>query len=192
VRSPGRVVGHPIGWIGDHQVRLQFCQDQFDIGGAGAVAAANQVASHLPYIARSCDGLIRDLRDGVGIGQAARPQTRQDLFQPVRLEADQVEVETAGLEITQFAAEQVEIPARPRRQFIVGQAISLLLIFAPPARDDHRDRRQLQFYRRRDAPVAGDQRAVLVDQRWVRPPPSADRTCGRRAPRSRQPGFSIF
>jgi hypothetical protein len=41
-------------------------------------------------------------------------------LQPVRLEADQVEIETAGLEITQLVAEQVEIPARPRRQFIVG------------------------------------------------------------------------
>src|SRR5215471_12380188 len=173
--SPGWIVGDPIGWIGDHQVSLRSRQDQRDISGAGAIAAANPVVPHLPYIARSCDGLIRDFRDAVGIGQAARPQTGQDLLQAVRLKADQVEVETAGLEVTQFAAEQVKIPARPRRQFIVGQAISLLLIFAPVARHDHRDRRQLQLCRGRDTPMAGDQRAVLVDQRRVRPPPSADR-----------------
>src|SRR5215472_8752920 len=64
--SPGWIVGDPIGWIGDHQGRLRSCQYQRDISGAGAVATANQVVSHLPYIARSCDGLIRDFRDGVG------------------------------------------------------------------------------------------------------------------------------
>src|SRR5215472_11499412 len=173
--SPGWIVGDPIGWIGDHQGRLRSCQYHRDISGAGAVAAANQVVSHLPYIARSRDGLIRDFRDGVGIAQTARPQTGQDLLQPVRLKADQIKVETAGLEVTQLVAEQIEIPARPRRQFIVGQTICLLLIFAPAARDDYRDRRQLQLCRGRDTPMAGDQRALLVDQRRVRPPPSADR-----------------
>src|SRR5215469_5246132 len=80
VCSPGRIVGHPIGGIGDHQMRLQFCQDQFDIGDAGTVAAANQVASHLPYIARPSYRLIGYFRDAVGIGQTAPPQTAQDLF----------------------------------------------------------------------------------------------------------------
>src|SRR5215472_9239384 len=98
--SPGRGVSDPIGRIGDHQVRLRSRQDQRDISGAGAVATANHVACHLPYIAGSRDGLIGEFRDGVGIVETARPQTGQDLLQPVRLEADQVEVETAGLEIT--------------------------------------------------------------------------------------------
>src|SRR5215472_2747434 len=86
--SPGWIVGDPIGWIGDHQGRPRSCQYQRDICGAGAVAAANQVVSHLPYIARSRDGLIRDFWDAVGIAQTARPQTGQDLLQPVRLKAD--------------------------------------------------------------------------------------------------------
>src|SRR5262249_41362924 len=72
--SPGWIVGDPIGWIGDHQVRLQCYQYQRDISCAGAIAAANQVASHLPYIAGPSYRLIRHFRDAVGIGQAARPQ----------------------------------------------------------------------------------------------------------------------
>jgi hypothetical protein len=93
--------------------------------------------SRQPYVARPSDGLIRYFRDAVGVGQTARPQAGQDVFKPVRLEAGQVEVETAELEIPQLAAEQIGVPACPRRRkFIVGQPIGLLLLFAPPARDD--------------------------------------------------------
>ena len=81
----------------------------------------------------------------------------------IRLEADQVEVETAELEKTQLVAEQIGVPARPRRELIVGQAIGLLLVFAPSARDDHRDGGQFQLCRGRDTPMASNQRAVFVD-----------------------------
>jgi hypothetical protein len=114
------------------------------------------------------------VRGPVGIGQTARPQTGQDVFEPVRLEADQFESETVEFEITQLTAEQIGVPARPRRKFVVGQAIGLLLLFAPAARDDHRDGRQLQLCPCRNPPMPGDQHALLVNQDRIRPPPFAD------------------
>jgi hypothetical protein len=50
------------------------------------------------------------------------------------LEADQIEIETAEFEITQLTAQQIGVPTPPRGQFIVGQAIGLLLLLAPAAR----------------------------------------------------------
>src|SRR5215472_16560121 len=40
-RSPARVVGDAVRWIGDHQMRLGSCEHCRDISGAGAVTAAN-------------------------------------------------------------------------------------------------------------------------------------------------------
>ena len=79
------------------------------------------------------DGMIGYFRDAVGIGQTARPQPGQDLFEPMRLEADQIEVETAEFESPELTAKQIGVPAPPRGQFIVGQAIGLLFILAPAA-----------------------------------------------------------
>jgi hypothetical protein len=116
--SPGRVVADPIGRIGDHQVRLRSRQYQLDICRAGTVATADPVVAQEPHVAGPSDGLIESFRDAVGIGQTARPQAGQYLLQPIRLEADQVEVETAELEKTQLVAEQIGVPARPRRELI--------------------------------------------------------------------------
>src|SRR5712672_521969 len=93
-RSPGRVVADPIRRIGDHQVRLRSCQHWRDIGRAGAVAAADPVVSQLPYVAGPSDRVIGYFRDAVGIRQTARPQTGQNGFELIRLEADQAEIET--------------------------------------------------------------------------------------------------
>ena len=46
-------------------------------------------------IRRRVDG---DLRNAVGIGQTAWSQIGQEFFKPMRLEADQIEVETYGFE----------------------------------------------------------------------------------------------
>jgi hypothetical protein len=43
--------------------------------------------------------LIGYFRDAVRIGQTARPQTRQDVFEPIRLETDQAEIEIGKFEI---------------------------------------------------------------------------------------------
>ena len=94
------------------------------IGRVGAVATADPVVSKQQYVARLSDGLIGYFRDAVGIGQTARPQTGQDLLKPVRLKANQVNVETAEFEIAQLTAEQIEVPTSPRRKLIVGQAKS--------------------------------------------------------------------
>ena len=63
----------------------------------------------------------------------------QDLVKPIRLKADQIEIETTKFEITQLTAQQIKVPTPACRQFIVSQAISLLLLLAPAARDNHRD-----------------------------------------------------
>src|SRR6202030_2982920 len=110
------------------------------------------------------DGVCGYFRGAVGIGQTARPQTGQDVLEPVRLEADQFESETVEFEITQLTAEQIGVPARPRRKFIVGQAIGLLLLFAPPARDDHWDGFHPQPWRCANPPMSSDQHALLVNQ----------------------------
>ena len=120
VRSPGRVVSDPVGWIGDHQVRLRSGQHQRDISCVGAITAANQVASHLPYIAEPSYWLIGYFRDAVGIAQTTRPQTPEDLVKAIRLKADQIEIETAEFEITQLTAQQIGVPTPTRGQFIVS------------------------------------------------------------------------
>ena len=71
-RSPARVVGDPVRRIGDHQMRLGSCQQGGDIGGAGAVAAANSVLAQQPDVAGPSDRLIGDCWDAVGICQAVR------------------------------------------------------------------------------------------------------------------------
>ena len=98
----------------------------------GAVVVEHLALRQLARVSNRAFGYFRG---AVGIGQTARSQTGQDVFKSVRFEADQVKVETAKFEITQLTAEQIRVPARPRRKFIVGQAIGLLLLFAPPARN---------------------------------------------------------
>jgi hypothetical protein len=78
---------------------------------AGAVATADAVIPQQPHVAASRDGSIGDLRKAVGIGQTTRSQIGQEFFKPRRLEADQIEVETAEFEITQLGAEQIGVPA---------------------------------------------------------------------------------
>jgi hypothetical protein len=130
------------------------------------------VVSQLPDIAGARNGLIGDIRNAVGVAQTVCSQTGQDRFKPVRLKADQIEIETAEFEITQLTAQQIGVPTPPRRKFIIGQAIGLLLVLAPAARDDHRDRyRQPQLCGSGDPAVTGDQHALLVHQNRIGPPP---------------------
>ena len=107
--------------------------------------------------------------------RTARPQTAQDLFKPIRCESNQIKVKTAEFEIMQLTAQQIGVPTPPRGQFIVGQAIGLLLLLAPALRDDHRDRyRQPQLRRSGDPAVTGDQYALFVHQDRIGPPPFQD------------------
>jgi hypothetical protein len=101
-------------------MRLRSRQHWRDIGGAGAVAAANPVVSQQPYVAELTDRLIGYFRDAVRIRQTARSPTGQDVFELIRLEADQIEVETGELERPELIAKLLGVPARPRRQLIVG------------------------------------------------------------------------
>ena len=80
----------------------------------------------------------------------------------MRLEADQVKIETAEFEIPQLTAKQIGVPAPPRGQFIVGQAIGLLFILAPTPRDYHWNGFELQPCCRGHPQMPGDQYAVLV------------------------------
>ena len=124
--SPGRIIADPIRGIADHQLGLRSGQHQLDIRRVGAVATAGAVVSQPPDVAGPSDRLIEDIRDAVGIAQTTRPQTPQDLVKPIRLKADQIEIETTKFEITQLTAQQIEVPTPPCRQFIVSQAIGLL------------------------------------------------------------------
>jgi hypothetical protein len=85
-------------------VRPRPRQHRRDIRRVCAVATADPVGCKPPYIARPGDGMIACFRDAVGIGQTARPQPGQALFEPMRLEADQVKIETAEFEIPQLTA----------------------------------------------------------------------------------------
>jgi hypothetical protein len=104
-RSPRRLIPDPIRRIGNHQVRLRSRQHGFDIRRAGAVVATNPVVPQLPYITELSDWLIEYFRHAVGIRQTARSQTGQDGFELIRVEADQVEVETGGFEVPELVAE---------------------------------------------------------------------------------------
>src|SRR5580692_4917815 len=103
-RSPGRIVADAIRRIGDHQMRPRSRQHWRDIRRARAVAAADPVVSQQPYVAEPSDRLFGYFRDAVRIGQTARTQTGQYVFEPIRLEADQVEIETGKLELAEFVA----------------------------------------------------------------------------------------
>jgi hypothetical protein len=173
-RAPGRFVADSIRRIGDHQVRLRGRQHGRDVGHAGAVAAANPVVPQQPYVAEPRDRLIGYLRNAVGIRQTARSQTRQDGLQLIRLEADQANVEAGKPELLELVAELLEIPARPRRQLIVGQPVATLLRLTPTARDNHRDRRHPSSWSCSGTRVAGEQVTLLVDQHRHRPSPFAD------------------
>ena len=155
-------------------MRLRARQHWRDVDRAGAVTAANPMVAQHPYVAGPSDRFIGYLRNAVGIRQTARSQTRQDGLQLIRLEADQANVEAGESELLEFVAELLEIPARPRRQLIVGQAIGTFFLLAPAACDDHRDRRHPRSRRRAYTPVAGEQVTLLVDQHRHRPSPFAD------------------
>ena len=64
-RPPARVIADPVRRIGDHQVRLRSHQRWHNIGGAGAVAAANPVVPQQPNVAAASDRLIGYLRNAV-------------------------------------------------------------------------------------------------------------------------------
>jgi len=78
------------------------------------------VVSQQPYVAAPSDRLIGYFRNAVRIGQTARPQTGQNGVELIALKADQIEVEAGELELPQFAAQLLGVPARPHRQLIVG------------------------------------------------------------------------
>ena len=130
-RPPGWIVFDPVRRIGDHQVRLRPREHRRDIGLARAVAAANPMRAQQPYVAEPRDRLTADFRDAVRIGQTARPQTGQDGFELIRLEADHAEIKIGELERLQFVTQQIGVPARARRQLIVGQPIGTLLLLVP-------------------------------------------------------------
>ena len=132
------------------------------------------MVSQQPYVAAPSDRLIGYFRDAVRIRQTARSQTGQDVFELIRLEADQIEIETGELERPELVAELLGVPARPRRQLIVGQAIGTLLVLAPAVRHDHRDGFQPQLCRGTDARMTGEQHTLLVDQHRHRPAPFED------------------
>ena len=73
------------------------------------------MVSQLPYVADPSDRLIEDFRNAVGIRQTARSQSGQDGFELIRVEADQVDVETGGCELAELVAELLGVPARSRR-----------------------------------------------------------------------------
>jgi hypothetical protein len=115
-------------------MRLRARQHWRDVDRAGAVTAANPMVAQHPYVAGPSDRFIGYLRNAVGIRQTARSQTRQDGLQLIRLEADQANVEAGEPELLELVAELLEIPARPRRQLIVGQPVATLLLLTPTAR----------------------------------------------------------
>ena len=155
-------------------MRLRSRQHLRDIRRAGAVTAANPVVPQQPYVAEPSDRLIGHFRNTVGIRQTARSQRSEDGLELIRLEADQVEVKTAEIELAELVAELLGLPARPRRQLIVGQAISTLFVLAPAARDDHGDVCKPQPCRRMDARMASEQHTQLIGQHRHRPSPFED------------------
>src|SRR5690349_13657196 len=155
--SPGRLVAYPIRRVGDHQVRLRSGQHLPDIRRTGAVAAANPMLAEQPHVTSPSDRSIGCLWDAVGIGQTARSRTGQDGCEMIRVETDQIDIETGELERPELAAEQFKIPARPRCQLIVRHAIGLLFLLAPAARNDHRNFRKPKFGRRTNTQMTGQQ-----------------------------------
>src|ERR1700730_11244537 len=115
-------------------MRLRARQHWRDVDRVGAVTAANPMVVQHPYVAGPSDRFVGYLRNAVGIRQTARSQPRQDDLQLIRLEADQADVEAGKPELLELVAELLEIPARPRRQLIVGEAICTLLRLASNAR----------------------------------------------------------
>src|SRR6516162_3070876 len=99
-RAPGWIIADPIRWVAHHQMGLRSRQHRLDIRRNGAVTTADAMVSQQPDVAGPGYGLIGDIRDAVGIAQTARPQTGQDLFKPIRFEANQIKVKTAEFEIT--------------------------------------------------------------------------------------------
>jgi hypothetical protein len=63
---------------------------------------------------------------------------------------DQTKVEIDRTDIVKLIAEPLQIPARSRRQLIVGQPIGALFFLALAARKHYRYRPQLQPVRRSD------------------------------------------
>src|SRR6516164_2603016 len=103
-RAPGWIITDPIRWVAHHQMGLRSREHRLDIRRNGAVTAADAMVAQQPDVAGPGYGLIGDIGDAVGITQTARPQTSQDLFKPIRFEADQIKVKTAEFEIPQFTA----------------------------------------------------------------------------------------
>ena len=83
-------------------MRLRLCQHRRDIGRAGAVTAAHPVVPQQPDVAELSDRLIGYFRNAVGIRQTARSQRSEDGLELIRVEADQVEVKTAEIELAEL------------------------------------------------------------------------------------------
>src|ERR1700730_9344060 len=105
--SPGRLVAYPVRRVGDHQVRLRSGQHLPDMRRTGAVAAANPMLAEQPHVTSPSDRSIGRLWDAVGIGETARSRTGQDGCEMIRVQADQIDIETGELTRPALAAAQV-------------------------------------------------------------------------------------
>ena len=90
-----------------------------------------------PNVRGTRNGVSRDVRDGVGIGEALGAATGQRQTLVFR-EADQVDVETKRLQFAKLQAEQFFVPPGIQGQLVVGDRIRAALGRRPSGRDHDR------------------------------------------------------
>ena len=79
------------------------------------------------------------------------------------VEAEQVQVEVACLQVGQLERQQVVVPVGQRRRLVVGDAVRLDLLRRQVLGDVDRHLRQAELLRRLVPRVADDDHAVRVD-----------------------------
>ena len=104
-------------------MRAHAVQHALDRRRVGAVAADQAVPAQQPDVARPADRPLRHVRARRRDRSARRCGSVRNDCDLVGVEAGERQVEAVGLQIAQFDAQQVLVPAGRERQAVVGQDV---------------------------------------------------------------------
>jgi hypothetical protein len=137
--TPGRIIFDPVGWIGDHQLRMSAVQHRIHDLRVGAVSAYKPVFPDAPDVPGDAHRPLVDLRHLVLVGEPAGPARRQCGGELLFGEAEHRQVRAERGEVGEFELEHLHVPTSVECDPIIGEDQLTPLDLREAAQGDHRD-----------------------------------------------------
>ena len=146
-------------------MNLRPVEQPVEVGGRTTVPTHQPVVPEDDNFAALRDRCVRRLRHHVGVGQPVLDAHAlgDELGEFLFVESQQVHVETASPEFSQFDGQDGQIPLGQFAGFVVGDAIGPDLLGRQVGGHMHRHFVQAELLRRLPPRVAGDDHAVGID-----------------------------